>query len=281
MLGMFSSSSSATAAAATNGLGSDHKEPIVDRFKQQFFNRPELGVNPNAGIIIPYSQGKFHGTRTIVVGGKKGLAKKKKNGAQAFAARAYNRQSGVVPPLRASIRNVHRFRFICTAGAGYGITLANLFGAMGGIVDVVNSSLICWATALQLQRVTIYESAQGVATVNSSIQWYNTTDVNSPDEYTVNSTIPYDRPSVISQKPFPKSLASFWWNTQATPTLALFNVVCSIGSIIDVTLMFDMGNAAPALPITIAAGTLGGYYYLALDGRASNKLQPVGLPFTA
>jgi len=198
-----------------------------------------------------------------------------------------NRGRDVIPmavlrSIPASIQIRHRFRFIATAGETMSITLQNLFGALGGIGTISNSTVTLFASSFRLRRLTIAESAQNVATVSSEILWYSAADVNSPDKVNMNSTIPYDRPSVVSETPPAKSLASFWWNTSATLSTILFSLTVSIGSIIEADMEFTLPNNAPSFGLTgfttVAVGTV---YYLALDGRASNKLIPVGLPTTA
>jgi len=188
----------------------------------------------------------------------------------------------VIKPIPASVMARHRFRFLCTAGGGYPISPASVFGAIGGIVDVVNSSLICWAGSFKIHEVTLYESAQSVASVSSGVVFIGTSNLGyNKDDYWTNTTIPYDRPTVVRRRPPPKSLVSEWISTGLSAlTNTLFSIDCSIGSTVDLVVDFTLINLASPASISIAAGTLGGAFYLALDGAASNKLVPVGLPTT-
>lgn len=189
--------------------------------------------------------------------------------------------SAVIRQLPASICTSHKFRFVCTAGETISITVADIFGTIGGIGTINNSTITLFASSFKLRRVSIIESAQSVTAVSSELLWYSAADVNSADKVYMNTTIPYDRPTVISQAPPRGSLASFWWNTSSVLSTVLFTISCSIGSTIETYLDFTFLNNAPSTGIAgVATVVVGNTYYLALDGFASNKLIPVGLPST-
>jgi len=194
--------------------------------------------------------------------------------------RGQKRAVGVVPQLQTSIICSHKFRFECTTGESVNISLLNLFGILGNICSVANTTLVGWAGSLRLKQVEIFESAQSVSTVNSVISWYTNSSANLADKLTLNSTIPYDLPSRNAAVPPKNSLASFWWNTSSSSSLALFGLQTAVGSIVDVTIDFTLGNQAGGYMQTVSTANLGGDYYLALDGPASNKLVPIGLPTT-
>jgi len=192
------------------------------------------------------------------------------------------RPQGVIRPIPASIQCRHRFRFVDNTGGTYVITPAFIFGAIGGIVDVVNSSLICWAGSFKIHSIDIYESAQSVTSVSSSISWFSSGTLGfNQDQFWTNTSIPYDRPSVVSSRPPAKSLASDWISSNATLTNGVVGLGVAIGSIVDLVVDFTLLNVATPVALTVTTGTLGGAYYLALDGRASNKIIPVGLPTTS
>jgi hypothetical protein len=188
----------------------------------------------------------------------------------------------VVLPREAGIRVNHVYRFDTTSGINASnITVGMIFGAIGTMGQVANSSVASFASSFRIKRLTIFESAQGVVTVGSEIFWASTTDVNTADIVYTNSTIPYDRPSCVSSTPPPKSLASFWWNSSATTTTPLFGLTCAIGSIIDLDVEFTIANSLEGLAgISVATATVGNVYYLALNGPATNTAIPVGLPTT-
>jgi len=187
---------------------------------------------------------------------------------------------GVVPELETSVVFRHKFRFECTTGESVNISLLGIWGALGGICTVANSVLTTWTGSLRVRKIEIYESAQLVSTVNSAVNWYTNSNSNLADKLMLNSTIPYDLPSKIVAVPPKNTLADFWWNSSAASSLALFGIMTSVGSIIDLTVEFTLGNQAGGYQPTIATGTLGGDYYLALDGSTSNKYVPIGLPTT-
>jgi len=187
---------------------------------------------------------------------------------------------GVVPELQCSVVINHKYWFECTTGESVNISLLDLFGALGGICTVANTTLTTWTGLLRLRKIEIYESAQSVSTVNSVVNWYTNSNSNLADKLLLNSSIPYDLPSKNVAIPPKNSLASFWWNSSASSSLAFFGIQTAVGSIIDVTIESTLGNNAGGYQPTIATGTLGGDYYLALDGASSNKLVPIGLPTT-
>jgi len=205
------------------------------------------------------------------------VGKKKKGKRQMEAS-----MLSVIKPIPASVMARHRFRFLATAGGGYTVSAANVLGAIGGIIDVVNGALICWAGSFKIIEITLYESAQSVASVSSGIVFIGSGNLGyNKDDYWTNTTIPYDRPTVVRRRPPPKSLVGEWISTGvASLTNSLFTIDCSIGSTVDLVVDFTLLNLASAASVTVATGTLGGTYYLALDGPGSNKLVPVGLPTT-
>jgi hypothetical protein len=54
------------------------------------------------------------------------------------------------------------------------------------------------------------------------------------------------------------------------------------GTIVDFEGVYTLGNSSGGINITgVTTASQGSIYYLALDGRASNKLVPQGLPTTS
>jgi hypothetical protein len=60
----------------------------------------------------------------------------------------------------------------------------------------------------------------------------------------------------------------------------MFELACSVGSIVDFTVSFRLSNIVGGTQNTVASAVNSGIYYLALDGPSSNKYVPVGLPTT-
>jgi len=199
---------------------------------------------------------------------------------QSKRGRKNQQNQSVVPRLMTAIRYLHKYRFLCTTGEAFAVTLGNLFGVCGAMGTVVNTTVTSICSSVRLRKIEVFESAQGVVTVNSFISFYEATDANSPDVFWSNSTIPYDRPTYVSAVPPRKSLASFWWNASATLSTVLVSGTVSIGSVVDVTVESTLQDVALGVNISVATSVLGDLYYLALDGPSNNKLQPVGLPTT-
>jgi hypothetical protein len=236
------------------------KEQKEMPFSQPFIPRPlALGLNKFGGKL------------------KKGFAR----------GRRRNRNRDMIPmavsrTLHTSTTCHHIFRFLCTAGGTYPVTNVDIFGALGGICTVTNSTIQLWASSFRLRRVSVAESAQSVASVNATLTWFTAGDLNTKDESTIATSIPYDRPSVLSEAPPKNSLASFWTNTSSGTTNTFFTIMCAIGAEIDVSVDFTLiSNGTPGALTGITTATLGNQYYLSLDGRGSNKLQPAGLPTTS
>jgi hypothetical protein len=67
----------------------------------------------------------------------------------------------------------------------------------------------------------------------------------------------------------------------STAAVNLFALSCPIGSIVDLSVSFTLSNIQGALQETVASGSLGNVYYLALDGPSANTYIPLGLPTTS
>lgn len=172
-------------------------------------------------------------------------------------------------------------RFQVQGGGTYGVTVADITGACGGIVRVVNNSLQPWASSFRLKQVTMYPaSVTGSADVDN-IVWSNGLTNFVKDEVK-DSTIPtgITVPQRLTFRPPSKSLLSDWVATNGAAG-ALFTVTANGGTVIDVAIDYTLtaGLAEPGT-ISLTAGALGGVFYLALDGAASNNITPVGLPTT-
>jgi hypothetical protein len=255
-------SASPTAPPAKHGMAGDPVKLVYDNVI------PKTAPHPNAPDSLERKGTKLQ--LQLAPSGKFGVR----------ARRSNNRPTSVVPALETSISVHHRYRYECTTGEVIGITIGSIFGAIGGIGSVVNTSIASFASSFRVRRVTVYESAQSVSTVNSAIYWASTADVNSPDKYDMNSTIPYDRPSRATSAPPDKSLASFWWNGSSTLTTVLFSLQAAVGSIVDFEVDYTLPNIANNVTIAVATAVVGLASYLPLDGPATNKLSAIGLPTT-
>jgi len=223
--------------------------------------------------IVPY---QFQATPSRGFFMPRALALKQKKGKKKHTQNVIS--LAVVPEIVTSIKFTHIYRFVAQAGISTSVTIANCFGALGGIVTLVaGTTFQPWCSSFRLRKITIYESAQNVATVASEIVWAVATNATVPDIVTNNTTVPYDRPTINTKVPPKNSLADFWFNiTTATLANDLFGLNCAIGSIVDVTFDAVLANNMPtASGVQTVTSTAGLVIYRPLVAN----LTPVGLPF--
>jgi hypothetical protein len=184
--------------------------------------------------------------------------------------------SSLPKPLRTTAHTTRHLRFQNTSAALLPITslmLANACGTMGTSAVTVRSSL----SNVMLTSLTVWPPAGGFAQV------YWTSDTGQDFDDLVDVSIPtgITDTTAARYRPSPKSLASFWQGSGAAG-VTLLNLSCSVGSIVDVSIASRYSNALPNFAAqTVITAVLGNVYYLALDGPASNKYIPVGLPTTS
>jgi len=174
------------------------------------------------------------------------------------------------------------FRFGVAATGTYSITIGSVLGACGGICSIASSKLQPWASSFRINRVVVYPSVgTGVYTffdwTPSGSSGYvpdTATICNIPDGVSVTGPMRFIPPA--------RSLAGDWINPASfTASTQLVGCTVHIGSVVDLEIEFTLSNVSEATNVTIASGTLGAVYYLALDGPSSNKLIPQGLPTTS
>jgi hypothetical protein len=189
------------------------------------------------------------------------------------------RTGGSLPPaIQTTPKISHRFRFVSTSASILPVTVTELVGIVGAIGTVANTTVATLASSVKLRKVIVWPSASTSAPSSPELYWANAINTNVPDEVRERS-LPQGVSVTGSLEfvPPPMSLAGFWNSDQA---IALFDASFPIGSVIDVILDVRLSNALPNANISVATAALGTLYYLALDGAASNKWTPVGLPTT-
>jgi len=195
-------------------------------------------------------------------------------------------RSNLPPEINLSPTFTKAYRFqVPTSAASVTISVLELIGALGGICTVLNSTVVHWTTAFRIIALKLYPPAgSNVNPVNAVVEW------SSASGYAPDRVMSNDSPGGITSagrclvfKPPAKSLASDWVNI-VNSSLNLFNLFnAPAGCVIDLVVESAIGVSfsASALSSTVATGTLGQIYYLALDGPSSNKVIPAtGMPTT-
>lgn len=186
--------------------------------------------------------------------------------------------TALIPQLRTNIIVKHRYRFLATSAlSGVGIDAQDILGAIGGVCTVANTTLAFIAKSVRIIAIRVWSpTATSTTGVTCSIEWLST---NSPSIEVSDTSINVSEPAHINTSPPPLALAGFW---QQTATTDLFILSCPGGSVLDLTLQYVLNDQATASSTrTIATGTLGRQYYLALDGPTTNLLVPVSLATTS
>ncbi len=181
------------------------------------------------------------------------------------------------PMLSANVKVRHVYRFTSATGTATAITDRNICQIIGGMCTVANTTLKGLSNAAKLHRISIWAppASQG-ASVTCSILWNSGSF--APDIEVSDSTNSTAVPARLSTRPPPGSSASFWMGETASNTM--FTITAPAGSIIDVDVTHLLADTQAALTsYGVAAGTLGAYYYLPLDGTGDQFL-PVSLGTT-
>jgi len=181
----------------------------------------------------------------------------------------------VAPPLRRVT-----YRYLVETSGSYAITVHTMLGALGGICTAANSKVNSWSASFKIRKVTVWPPSTSTP-VSCSLTWTAGSVGQVPDEIK-DGTIPEGITSTkaLVFQPPARSLCGYWIDsTDVTSTL--FDVLSAAGAVIDLMVDYRLCASLTSVQSTIAAGTLGTVYYLALDGPASNKIVPTSLPSTS
>jgi len=178
---------------------------------------------------------------------------------------------------------VHRvktiLRFYASASGTQNVSVPSILGAIGGVCVVANSSIQPWCSSFRIKQVDLYPSASSSGEDAANVQWDTGLSAFIKDSLKdITMPIGITIASKVSSNPPPKTLASDWIASTATGNVFSLNVAS--GTIIDIHIDYTLSATFEANAISIATGTLGKVYYLALDGPSTNVFVPVALVTT-
>ncbi len=186
--------------------------------------------------------------------------------------------TALIPQLRTNIIVNHRYRFLASSALNaVGIDPSQILGAIGGVCTVANTTLALLAKCVRLKSIEIWSpTATSTTGVTCSVEWLST---NSPSIEVSDTSINVSEPAHIKTVPPAMALAGFWQGFSSTD---IFIITCPGGSVVDISVQYVLNDQSTASSTaTIATGTLGRQYYLALDGPTTNLLVPVSLSTTS
>lgn len=190
------------------------------------------------------------------------------------------------PQISTSPMVSHTFRY-ASDSTGYASTLsvADFLLGAGGICTTANSTIRAFFSAMRLRAIEIWSppASQG-GNVSCYVEWSTEGYSGAPfsrNTYFDSTTVSTAYPAHLLAKPPRTVTAGNWlqWQSGFNPT------ICSIsvppGSIVDVHITLSFAADLELTPTaSIATGSAGYTYYLALDGPTTNHLVPVALGTT-
>jgi hypothetical protein len=186
------------------------------------------------------------------------------------------------PPFDATTRTtIHRRFRANSAGTSTVISMGAIFGCLGVVGTVTNTTCVSMYSSFKLARITIWPP-QNSGADRTILEWGASADGGySPDSAYIN-TIPdgITETTGITFRPPAKSLLNNWMSTYLSASNIIAYMTCPVGTIIDLHVTACMPNDFVPESITVAAATVGSVYYLALDGPSTNNFIPVGLVST-
>jgi hypothetical protein len=185
-----------------------------------------------------------------------------------------------LPPmiqLTPIVKHVFRFRVTSTVN-GTNVGVGGILGALGNIASAT-TTLRNLATAFRIHSVKLWLPG-GSTGINSYIDWSNSATFGISPDYAIDKTTPdgITDTGVLVFKPPAKSLAGYWLANSISGGSGVFAVTALAGSILDLEVSYCLANVYGTSSVTITGpATVGNMYYLALNGPATNTIQPVGL----
>jgi hypothetical protein len=179
------------------------------------------------------------------------------------------------PQLNTNITIRHKFRFRCTTATSYVITSDDVLGALG-TSGISGSACVALMDSFRVVELSMWAPppSQG-STATVAVEWNGQAQANSV-EYS-DTTVSTAQPAYIRSSPPSLSLAGFWQSPKVA-VATLFTVTTPVSTILDLTVDMILGDTgAQGFSYATASAADGVIGYLALDGYASNKLQPIGL----
>jgi len=201
-----------------------------------------------------------------------------------FGKRGTMANISLPPPFQLNPKYSRTIRFLTTSVAAT-VSVIELFGVLGGICTVANTTISLCASSLRIRELRIWPSSASTGE-SVSVEWFSTLDSRTPDE-DVARNIPGGImvTGCLAYRPPKKSLVGDWINVTATSSANLFNITVPSGCVVEVdldwTMPLEYSTSSTLYQQTVTTGNLGNYYYLALDGPTSNKIVPIpGYPTT-
>jgi hypothetical protein len=166
------------------------------------------------------------------------------------------------------------------------VSIDDIFGAIGVIGRVTNTSVTALASAFRLRRVTITQGGNAAGNIeNAAILWFSANSDQEPD-YEVIAPAPTTASLMqqVTSTPPRKSTAGFWYRNVISPaTTTVFSLAISNAySIIDVDLDFCLPTSVvSSQAITVSTAVVGQFYRLALNkANGSSTMIPIGYTTT-
>jgi hypothetical protein len=185
------------------------------------------------------------------------------------------------PTIRNNLQTRQVLRFYNTAaitGSNSNVTNTDIFGAIGVIGRVVNSTVTPFASSFKINSVTIWP-ASGSGSSDVSVTFQEQSN-DSSEDLEMSSAMPASVTTTSMFRAYPpkNSLASFWINETQTSGLVFMNIILSgTGSIVDLDVTWTLPtgwNSSQTISVSTAA--VGTFYRLALNHAvAANTLVPV------
>jgi len=245
-------------------MSKEYKVPKGDA-KWQVLRGPSPGVRPARAEVKVKS--------VMTKASKAGQKKRKARGV-----------TGMFPPqLDVDPVYMRVFRYRNTSATQKQITVANMFGILGNVVSVTNTTVIGIASAVRLKKITIWPAIGSPTFAN--VDWTNSSTTGQSKERQIIDTVPtgvvsepgpvvYTVPSYGSGD---NTLLCGWINTNASSSTKLFDIICTVGSIIDVQVLWQSVNEIAGLQQGISSGSLGSFGFFPLDGTGG-VYTPLGVP---
>ena len=214
-----------------------------------------------------------------LMGARKGARKRGKKG------KAARGTVGLMPPaLNVTPTDFRVLRFRNTSATLKSITAKMILSALGGIVTVTNTTFVGFCSAFKLKKILIWP-AIGSPTFGT-VDWAGGSYAGVSKE----KQVIYSVPTGVTTEPGPLEfsipsfgkgenyIASAWIDSQGANAV-MFDISCTVGSIIDVHLSYQLANEIPGVSQTLTgSGSLGGLGYMCLDGPGG-VYTPNGVPF--
>jgi len=201
--------------------------------------------------------------------------------AGSMAGAGTKHESSLPPQINNTLIVHSRIRYVAGSSSTVSVSAQDLVGAFGGVCTVANSVFKPWASSMRIKKIIAWPSGGSAAGETDASMWWNSGISGANRDEEKSSDIPQGitNTRAVVFKPPAKSLACDWF-AGSVGTTNIFSLQCSTGTILDIHCDYTLANQFTSGTSAIATGTLGGIYYLPLDGPSSHTYFPVHLPTT-